>query len=818
MRSRAQAWATTILLPAVLVACGGGGGGDDSGGTDPLPSHAVGGTVTGLSGGSLVLSNNGGDTLTLTADGAFSFATKLQQGLAYTVAVQDNPVSPAQTCTVASGTGQVGTADVTSVRVSCSVNTYRLGGNITGLEGTGLVLREANGETLAPAAGGAFAFASKRASASNYDVSVQTQPANPSQTCSVGGGTGKGTVGAADVSDIAVVCSTNAYTIGGRVSGLIGSGLVLQDNAGDDLPMSSDGQFVFPVAVASGAGYKVTVKSQPQGPTQTCTVSNGMGLVTTGDVSNVAVLCSTNTFAIHGTVSGLAGTGLVLQDNGADDIAIAKNGDFVFPTGVASGASYAVTVRAQPSNPTQTCTVSANGTGPVTNGDITGVTVVCSTNSYAISGSVSGLWGSGLVLQNNGGDDITAKEDGSFSFPTKVASGANYAVSVRTQPILPRQVCTVANAAGSVQSSDVSNVRVSCVASAAKFGFMTREDNWTGHGFPGYVTPYRVDPSTGALVGPGTTVQSGTAPTPLAVTPSGAFAYTANNVPIYGDGTVSSFLVDPVSGALTVNGPNVRTGGYSPRAIAIHPSGKFVYVANEESSSISAMSIDAVTGRLTLVGRPTDTGWLPRSIAIHPTGRFLYVAGVRSHSILTYAIDSTTGALSFVHEAEDHDVPYYAVVVHPSGRYAFSANIGSSNIAAGQVFAWSVNQSTGALTPINGAATGLNPYTLSLHPSGKFVYVASRGESIAGEAESIAVYTVDPASGQLTPNGPPKPTGVVSGSCFNVDPSGHFAYLANGGPNGGQAQLWTYAINPTTGNLLHKAAADLKQAGCVSFW
>lgn len=812
--ARARVW-SAILIPAVLAACGGGGGGggDDSGGTDPLPSHAVGGTVSGLAGGSLVLANNG-DTLALTADGAFSFGSMLQQGLAYDVRVQSNPASPAQTCTVASGAGKVGTADVTSVRVTCSVNTYRLGGNVSGLEGTGLVLREANGETLALTDSGAFTFAARRASASAYDVSVLTQPAGPSQTCSVGGGSGKGTVGAADVSDIAVVCSTNAYTVGGQVSGLVGSGLVLQDNAGDDLPMSADGHFVFPVAVASGAGYKVTIKSQPQGPTQTCTVSRGTGLVTTSDIGDVSVLCSTNTFAIHGTVSGLEGTGLVLQDNGADDLIVAKDGSFVFPTGVASGATYAVTVRAQPANPTQTCTVSANGTGPVTNADITGVTVVCSTNSYAISGAVSGLWGSGLVLQNNGGDDITAKEDGTFSFPTKVASGANYAVTVRTQPSQPRQVCSVGNAGGTVQSSDVSNVRVSCVASAAKFGFMTRDDTWTGHGFPGYATPYQVEPSTGALVNPGTTVQSGTAPTPLAVTPNGSFAYTANNVPIYGDGTVSSFRVDTVSGALTANGPDVKTGGYSPKALAIHPSGKFAYVANEESSTVSTFSIDAATGRLSLVGTPIAAGWAPKSIAVHPTGKFLYVANSKGQSIIVYAIDSVTGALTWVDEADDYAAAHQFVVVHPSGRYAFTSNV---TFTAGQVFAWAINPGTGALTPLNAMTLSATPYAMSLHPSGKFVYVASRGIPNSSQGETMSIYAVDPATGQLSESGSAMATGVL-GRCFNIDPSGRYAYLANNGPSGGQPRLWTYLINPVTGHLQHKAAADLQADGCVSFW
>jgi hypothetical protein len=69
-----------------------------------------------------------------------------------------------------------------------------------------------------------------------------------------------------------------------------------------------------------------------------------------------------STFPISVTVTGLSGSGLVLQDNGKDNLAISANGTFTFKTHV---TSYAVTVLTQPSNPTQTCAVT-NGTGTAT--------------------------------------------------------------------------------------------------------------------------------------------------------------------------------------------------------------------------------------------------------------------------------------------------------------------------------------------------------------------------------------------------------------------------------------------------------------------
>ena len=65
------------------------------------------------------------------------------------------------------------------------------------------------------------------------------------------------------------------YTVGGSVSGLQGTGLVLQDNLGNDLSVLSSGNFVFTTAIATGGAYSITVKTQPTNPWQTCTVTGG---------------------------------------------------------------------------------------------------------------------------------------------------------------------------------------------------------------------------------------------------------------------------------------------------------------------------------------------------------------------------------------------------------------------------------------------------------------------------------------------------------------------------------------------------------------
>jgi len=72
---------------------------------------------------------------------------------------------------------------------------------------------------------------------------------------------------------------------------LFGSGLMLQNNSGDDLPIAADGPFSFATLLPGGASYDVTVAVQPTGPDQDCQVQNGQGTVGNADVSDVLVGC-----------------------------------------------------------------------------------------------------------------------------------------------------------------------------------------------------------------------------------------------------------------------------------------------------------------------------------------------------------------------------------------------------------------------------------------------------------------------------------------------------------------------------------------------
>lgn len=326
---------------------------------------------------------------------------------------------------------------------------YTVGGNVMGL--TEKVVLQNNGtDDLTLTTNGLFAFPRSLQQGDAYAVSIKTQPVG--ETCVVTQGTGFVT---AAVNNVSIACAANAYTVGGTISGLVGT-VVLQNSDSDDQTISTDGAFTFPTPVVEGAPFSVKVVTQPTG--YTCTVGGGSGIMGSGKVSSVSVVCSANSYAVGGTVSGLSGS-VVVQNNGGDLLTLQQDGRFTFPTLVANGGNYTVTVHTQP--PTQTCTVS-NGHGAVGASEITDLAVVCSTNTFAVGGVASGLLGS-VTLQNNAGDNLTINADGVFTFAMPVAEGSAYQVTVLSQPTT--QTCTVANGSGTVGATSVTNVNLVCTDS-----------------------------------------------------------------------------------------------------------------------------------------------------------------------------------------------------------------------------------------------------------------------------------------------------------------------------------------------------------------
>ncbi|ARK98201.1 hypothetical protein BOC43_28645 [Burkholderia pseudomallei] len=416
------------------------------------------------------------------------------------------------------------------------------------------------------------------------------------------------------------------------MSGLAdGAQVTLLNNNADPLTLTANGSFTFTTPVAYGGSYSVTVATQPAG--QTCSVASGTGAGSgvTGGISNVNVVCTTNAYPIGGTVSGLADDAQVtLLNNNADPLTLTANGPFSFATPVADGGSYSVTVGTQPAG--QTCSV-ANYSGSKVSARVINVVVTCSTNTYTISGNLSGLEdGAQVTLLNNGTDAQTLAKNGTFTFAAPVAYGGSYAVTVGTQPTQHWQWCTVENGSGTA-AANVANVGVACARAQAQVSTVA------GSGYYGFVD------------GPGTSAKF-TSPAGIAVD-VGGMLYVADQGndairKITPDGTVST-LAGGSRGF--VNGQASSAKFSNPRGVALGTGG-MLYVADQGNNAIRKITPDGTVSTLAggsqgfVNGQASSAKFLmPADVAAGTSGT-LYVADYGNHAIRKITPDGTVSTLA----------------------------------------------------------------------------------------------------------------------------------------------------------------------------
>ncbi|MBW4050721.1 MAG: hypothetical protein HIU85_04545 [Proteobacteria bacterium] len=339
---------------------------------------------------------------------------------------------------------------------SSALSTFTVSGTVSGLaSGASFALSDNGADSFVVSGNGSFTFQTPIAANGSYDVTVSIQPNG--EICAVTNGSGAGVSG--NVTGVAVVCSTQSYTVGGSLNGLAGGTQVtLENNGSDALTLSTNGPFKFSKPIAYDGSYNVTMATQPAN--EICTVSNGSGAAITDAITTISVTCTTETFAVGGGITGLAsGQRLTLHDNGGDALAVTTNGQFNFATPIAFGSSYSVTVAAQPTG--QICTVN-NGSGTNVDYNVTTISVTCATETFTVGGTLTGLAaGAQVTLYQNGADPLTLTANGTFQFATPIAYGGSYTVTVATQP--SAQWCVVSGGAGATVAANVTTVSVACV-------------------------------------------------------------------------------------------------------------------------------------------------------------------------------------------------------------------------------------------------------------------------------------------------------------------------------------------------------------------
>jgi 6-phosphogluconolactonase (cycloisomerase 2 family) len=249
----------------------------------------------------------------------------------------------------------------------------------------------------------------------------------------------------------------------------------------------------------------------------------------------------------------------------------------------------------------------------------------------------------------------------------------------------------------------------------------------------------------------------------VVVDSAGKFVYVGNQ----NSGTISAFSINGAKGTLTPVPGSPFTGVVSPFGLAISPAGTFLYVNDIGASTVAGFSIDPNTGSLAAVpGAASPTGQTPIGILADPNGKFLYVGDHMQDTISGYRIDPQSGALTRISGPAvastgcpgcHMNTRPLRLVVHPINNFVYV-----SNVAANTLSVFGLNN--GILSPISAPVpTGQHPFGVALDPSGSFLYVANKVDN------TISAYSVDPMMGTLSPlpgspfsAGGSAPTGIVT--------------------------------------------------------
>jgi 6-phosphogluconolactonase len=501
-------------------------------------------------------------------------------------------------------------------------------------------------------------------------------------------------------------------------------------------------------------------------------------------------------FSVGGSVTGLTGTGLVLQNNTADNLSLTTNAAFTFAKTLADGTAYSVTVLTQPGNSNQTCTPTKN-TGTIATANITNVVITCTTPSSGSNvitsigttgGTATGNYGAEIIIPAGalpGTLEIGMARDSSnapaFTLPDIDFAGAPYeltphgttfAVPVTVRiPFDPTQVpddaiptLYKAETAGTFAAIPTTVDGNMLVANISSFSWVlpayaaTRPRNvyaiqTVGTEFR--AASYKIDSKTGTLTGPTSTALTGQEPTSLVAHPSGRFLYVTNRGATAENGiepnSVSVYQLDAINGKISGSTNSVGNGistGSTPRRAIVHPSGKFLYVILDRE--ITFYGIDGSTGALNGPQVVSDSiGWSPLSIAFNPAGNLAYVSypfisgSPYSDSIQVYSVNSTgaiTGPINSIKTRRG----LFAFTIEPNGKFAYVAIPFLNQI---QIFA--INATTGALSELGSIQSEFIPYSLAADSFGRFLYIGHATHL----KSNVVAYRIDPNSGALSPVG-----------------------------------------------------------------
>jgi 6-phosphogluconolactonase len=664
--------------------------------------------------------------------------------------------------------------------------------------------------------------------------------------------------------------SRKTYTVGGTVSGLTGSGLVLRDNGADDLPVSANGTFTFPTPVASGGTYAVSVNVQPANSNQKCVVSNGNGVVGSTAVATVGITCTNLVYlyvANHdsddvsgfsvdentGALTAVPGNPLLAGWSGPQSGAIDPTGRFAYFANSASNNASAFSIDSITGELTpvakrpivavpEPVSVSVDPSGkftyvvsnnPCPNGGYCDGNGIFAYTIDPITGALTPVSGSPFspnVLHPGPFSAATVDPNGKFVYMTAGSNAYAFVINPTTGALSP--------AVGNLVGTGTGLLTSVAIELRGKFAYIG-EQTYFGSLTSNNIYPFTLDSATGALTPVGGSVVAGSfgvsidpqgkflfdgidvfainattgtltnvtgsaspaGPGPATFDPASAFAYAANHTGVW------AYTVDELTGAYGAVAGSPFPAGGSPTTVTIEPQGKFAYVTNSSSDTISAYAIDVASGALRPLTHGASGLGNPAAIAADPGGRIAYVANNRSGRISQYSIQGATGVFgqSPISTAAAA-TSIVSVAVEPRGRFVYAVNevpydVATGTTPPGNVFAYSLDASTGALTAAPGSPfpTGKSPKAIAFDPGGNFAYVANYA------SQDLSIYAIDRTTGALVSkgSGPPVCNGGFPKS-ITVDPRGTFVFVTgvtNGGVPTTDGYITVCAIDASTGAL-----------------
>ena len=413
-----------------------------------------------------------------------------------------------------------------------------------------------------------------------------------------------------------------------------------------------------------------------------------------------------------------------------------------------------------------------------------------STPNYSVSVTISGLQGTGLVLQMNYinsahqylASNVTVPANGVVTFLNQLQDNETYTISVLSPPGAPYQNCTFTNPSGIIAGGNVSNITLTC----ANVGFA-----WLVNSAGNNINPFVVDLSTGSLASSGSPVATGTTPSAFALSASGRYAYAVNSA----DSTISAYLGNTTTGLLISAGGAIGTGTSAsqvtnPAAVAVDPLGKFVYVANSATNNVAAFVINSASAALTCAGSVTgvcppgavaSAGNAPKALAItkSATGsEYVFAANSIDSTVSGFSINSD-GTLAAIGTTPTGNNPTSIAAIPGLGTYVYVTNFADSTISG-----YLNNSGTLSANGVTVLPAGSEPTAMAIAPNGKTAYVTYLASS------SVAAFSIDAGGALISLGALPAGSGNNPVS-VSVDASGAYVYVVTKNNN----TVWIYKIN-----------------------